>query len=267
MTIAIYQVDAFTDAAYSGNPAAVCPLTEAAAAAWMQQVAQEMNLSETAFFYPEADGYRLRWFTPTVEVDLCGHATLATCHVLWREGFLTADQEAKFHTRSGVLTARLLGDWIELNFPANLSQPIAEPEGLAAALGATPVAVAQNSLGYLVELESAAVVQALRPDFVALGRFDVHGVIVTSRGAAPYDFVSRYFAPGIGINEDPVTGSAHCCLSPYWREKLGKSTFLAYQASARGGVIKVQDEADGPEGYRVRLSGQAVTILKGELLH
>jgi PhzF family phenazine biosynthesis protein len=161
-----------------------------------------------------------------------------------------------------VLTARRLGDWIELNFPTNPSQPIDEPAGLAAALGATPRAVVENSLGYLVELESAAAVQDLQPDFVALGQLPVHGVIVTSPGDAPYDFVSRFFAPAIGINEDPVTGSAHCCLSPYWREKLGKATFLAHQSSARGGVVKVQDEGD-----RVRLSGQAVTVFKGDLLH
>jgi PhzF family phenazine biosynthesis protein len=262
MTIPLTQVDAFTASAYGGNPAAVCALSEARPDSWMQQVAQEMNLSETAFFYPEADGYRLRWFTPTVEVDLCGHATLATCHVLWSEGHLSDEQPAKFYTRSGVLTARRLDDWIELNFPANPSHPIAEPEGLADALGAAPQAIVENSLGYLVELESAATVRDLKPNFAALGQFPVHGVIVTSRGDAPYDFVSRFFAPAIGIDEDPVTGAAHCCLSPYWREKLGKTTFLAHQSSARGGVVKVEDE-----GNRVRLSGQAVTVFKGELLH
>ena len=262
MTIPLTQVDAFTASAYGGNPAAVCALTEACPDSWMQQVAQEMNLSETAFFYPEADGYRLRWFTPTVEIDLCGHATLATSHVLWNEGHLSDDRPAKFYTRSGVLTARRLGDWIELNFPANPSQAIALPDGLAAALGADPVAVAQNSLGYLVELASADVVRDLAPDFATLRQFPVHGIIVTSQGDEPYDFVSRFFAPGLGINEDPVTGAAHCCLSPYWRAKLGKTTFLAHQSSARGGVVKVQDE-----GERVRLSGQAVTVFKGELLH
>lgn len=262
MTISLTHVDAFTNAAFGGNPAAVCVLPEARPDRWMQQVAQEMNLSETAFFYPEADGYRLRWFTPTVEVDLCGHATLATGHVLWSEGHLSNEQPARFHTRSGLLTARRLGDWIELNFPANPSHPIAEPDGLAQALGATPTAVVENSLGYLVELESAAAVRDLRPDFAALGRFPVHGVIVTSLGEAPYDFVSRFFAPALGIDEDPVTGAAHCCLGPYWREELGKTNFLAYQASTRGGVVKVQDESD-----RILISGQAVTIFKGDLLH
>jgi PhzF family phenazine biosynthesis protein len=262
MPIALSQVDAFTDAAYGGNPAAVCALPEARPADWMQRVAQEMNLSETAFFYPEAEGYRLRWFTPTLEIDLCGHATLATGHVLWSEGHLPADQVATFYTRSGVLIARRLGDWIELNFPANPSHPIAEPSGLAEALGATPQAVVENSLGYLVELDSAATVRDLQPDFAALGQFPVHGITVTSVGEAPYDFVSRFFAPALGIAEDPVTGSAHCGLSPYWREKLGKTTFLAHQSSARGGVVKVEDEGD-----RVRLCGQAVTVLRGELLH
>ncbi|WP_035988059.1 PhzF family phenazine biosynthesis protein [Leptolyngbya sp. KIOST-1] len=262
MAIPLTQVDAFTDVAYGGNPAAVCALPAPRPDGWMQRVAQEMNLSETAFFYPEAEGYRLRWFTPTVEVDLCGHATLATCHVLWSEGHLPGDRPATFYTRSGVLTARRLGDWIELNFPANPSQPIAEPPGLAAALGAKPLAVVENSLGYLVELDSAATVRDLQPDFAVLGQFPVHGLIVTSVGEAPYDFVSRFFAPNLGIDEDPVTGAAHCCLSPYWREKLGQTTFLAHQSSTRGGVVKVRDEGD-----RIHLSGQAVTVLRGELLH
>jgi PhzF family phenazine biosynthesis protein len=262
MGIPIYQVDAFTADAYGGNPAAVCVLPEARASDWMQQVAQEMNLSETAFFYPEADGFRLRWFTPTVEVDLCGHATLATCHVLWTEGILPTDQDARFYTRSGELTARRIGDWIELNFPANLSHQIPVPEGLADALGIDPMVVVENSLGYLVEVESADVVRTLQPDLVKLKALPVHGVIVTSRGDQHYDFVSRFFAPRLGIDEDPVTGASHCCLSSYWQQQLGKSDFLAYQASARGGVVKVRDEAE-----RVRLSGQAVTVLKGKLLH
>ncbi|MGF1567115.1 MAG: PhzF family phenazine biosynthesis protein [Nodosilinea sp.] len=261
MTIPLLQVDAFTDRPFGGNPAAVCVLPEAQPEGWMQKVAQEMNLSETAFFYPEAEGYRLRWFTPATEVDLCGHATLATGHVLWTEGYLAADQAARFHTRSGLLTARRLGDWIELNFPANPAQPIAVPDGLVAALGVTPGAVAENSLGYLVEVESADIVRNLQPDFAAIKALPVHGVTVTSRGTAPYDFVSRFFAPALGIDEDPVTGAAHCGLSPYWRERLGKRECLAYQASARGGVVKVRDEGD-----RVRLSGQAVTVLRGELL-
>lgn len=261
MGVPLIQVDAFTDKAYSGNPAAVCVLPEAKPDGWMQQVAGEMNLSETAFFYPEAEGFRLRWFTPTVEVDLCGHATLATCHVLWTEGYLAEDQEARFQTRSGLLTARRLGEWIELNFPANFSQAIELPTGLETALGIKPMAIVENSLGYLVEVHSADQVKALTPDFAALKQFPVHGVIVTSRGDEPYDFTSRFFAPAIGIDEDPVTGSAHCCLGPYWQDRLGQAEFLAYQASSRGGVIKVRHDGD-----RVRLSGQAVTVLRGDLL-
>lgn len=262
MAIPLIQVDAFTNRPYGGNPAAVCPLPSSCPDDWMQQVAREMNLSETAFFYPEADGYRLRWFTPTTEVDLCGHATLATAHVLWSEGYLADHLQARFYTHSGVLTARREGDWIELNFPTNLSHAVTPPAGLAAALGITPLAVVENSLGYLVEVESPVLVERLSPNFAALKALPVAGVTVTSRGHAPYDFVSRFFAPNLGINEDPATGSSHCCLSPYWRDRLHKSTFLAYQASPRGGVIKLQDEGD-----RIRLSGQAVTVLRGELLH
>ncbi|MFH7245362.1 MAG: PhzF family phenazine biosynthesis protein [Spirulina sp.] len=262
MGLPFVQVDAFTDQPYGGNPAAVCVLSEPQPDDWMQRVAQEMNLSETAFLLPEGDGYRLRWFTPTVEVDLCGHATLASAHTLWSEGHLAPDQEARFYTRSGLLTAQRQGDWIELNFPADPSESIETPEGLAAALGKPPVAVVKSALGYLVELDSAATVQTLQPDFAALGQFPVHGIIVTSRGEAPYDFVSRFFAPALGINEDPVTGSAHCALSPYWRDRLGKTSFLAYQASGRGGVLQVEDHGD-----RVVLRGQAVTVLRGELLH
>ena len=261
MGIPLIQVDAFTDKAYSGNPAAVCVLTEAKPDGWMQQVAQEMNLSETAFFYPEADGFRLRWFTPMVEVDLCGHATLATCHVLWTEGYLPEDQEARFHTRSGLLTAKHRGEWVELNFPANPSRSVEVPDGLGEALGVQPTAIGENSLGYLIEVDSAAQVRTLAPDFVALKQFPVHGIIVTSPGEAPYDFTSRFFGPAIGINEDPVTGAAHCCLGPYWQARLGRSELLAYQASTRGGVVKVRNQGD-----RVHLSGQAITVLRGELL-
>ncbi|MFM7529091.1 MAG: PhzF family phenazine biosynthesis protein [Nodosilinea sp.] len=262
MAVPLIQVDAFTNQAYGGNPAAVCPLPGPYAEDWMQRVAREMNLSETAFFYPEADGYRLRWFTPTTEVDLCGHATLATAHILWSEGYLAEHLQARFYTHSGVLTARRQENWIELNFPTNPSHPITVPAGLEEALGATPIAVMENSLGYLVELESADLVQQLNPNFRALKALPVAGVTVTSQASAPYDFISRFFAPNLGINEDPATGSSHCCLSPYWRDRLHKTTFLAYQASPRGGVIKLEDEGD-----RIRLSGQAVTVLKGELFH
>jgi PhzF family phenazine biosynthesis protein len=259
----VVQVDAFTDRAFGGNPAAVCILAAPREAHWMQSVAMEMNLSETAFLVRRDDGsYDLRWFTPAVEVDLCGHATLASAHVLWEEGRLGRDETARFHTRSGLLLAARRGERIELDFPAKLEESIAPPEGLLAALGlAVARYVGKNKFDYLVEVESEAVVRGLKPDDRALAKLPVRGVIVTSRAAArPYDFVSRFFAPGSGIAEDPVTGSAHCCLAPYWQERLGKDEMVGYQASARGGVVHVRVAGD-----RVMLGGQAVTVMRGEL--
>lgn len=258
----IVQVDAFTDRPFAGNPAAVCILPAARDAAWMQQVAMEMNLSETAFLHRHADGFGLRWFTPTVEVDLCGHATLASAHVLWEEGRLAPDETARFQTRSGLLTATRRGDWIELDFPAKPEQPAEAPPDLVRALGVTPLYVGQNQFDYLVEVATEAEVRRLRPDFGLLRSLPVRGITVTSRAdTAEFDFVSRFFAPGSGIDEDPVTGSAHCCLGPFWRERLGKQEFTAYQASPRGGVVRVR-----VAGERVFLSGQAVTVLRGELV-
>lgn len=262
----ILQVDAFTDRPFGGNPAAVCVLTEAADANWMQAVAAEMNLSETAYLYPGNDGYHLRWFTPTSEVDLCGHATLASAHVLWSEGHLATTQEARFHTRSGLLTATQSAGWITLNFPG---QPVAEitaPSELLQALpNAKPIYVGHGDgaeANFLVELASEAQVRSLQPDFAILKTLPAMGIIVTATAAAPTDdFVSRYFAPAVGINEDPVTGSAHCTLALYWQTKLGKSAFLARQVSAREGILKVACQGD-----RVLISGQAVTVLKGKLL-
>lgn len=260
MPLAITQVDAFTDKAFGGNPAAVCVLPEWRDAQWMQQVAREMNLSETAFLVRQAGGFSLRWFTPTVEVDLCGHATLASAHALWEEGHLQPDEQARFHTRSGLLTAARNGVFIEMDFPVKPEQPAPAPDGLAEALGATPVYIGRNDFDYIVELDSEQTVRRLTPDFGALARLPVRGVIVTSR-AWEYDFVSRFFAPGAGIPEDPVTGSAHCCLGPFWSSRLGKNEFIACQASARGGIVYVR-----VEGERVRLGGQAVTVLRGSLL-
>ncbi len=257
----IIQVDAFTSQVFAGNPAAVCVLDRARDEEWMQQVAAEMNLSETAFLLPQNKGYHLRWFTPTVEVPLCGHATLASAHVLWSEGHLPLEEVAYFYTKSGDLTARRQGDWIELNFPANPSQSIPTPPELSQALGVPCQSVWQNSLGYLVEVESAALVKQMQPNFGLLKKLSFGKVIVTSAGSE-YDFVSRFFAPELGINEDPVTGAAHCCLAPFWRDRLGKDEFLAYQASRRGGTVKVN--YDG--GNRVFLAGQAVTVLRGELV-
>jgi PhzF family phenazine biosynthesis protein len=229
----------------------------------MQHMAHEMNLSETAFLVHRAtgDGYDLRWFTPAAEVDLCGHATLASAHVVWESGSLTADQPARFHTRSGLLTCTHQADWITMDFPSTPDQSVAPPEGLAQALGIMPRYIGASQFDYLVEVDSEATVRALQPDFERLNRLPVRGIIVTSRATtAGIDFVSRFFAPQVGINEDPVTGSAHCCLAPYWSKKLGKEQMTALQVSARGGTIKVH-----LIGSRVLLSGRAVTVFHGEL--
>jgi PhzF family phenazine biosynthesis protein len=227
----------------------------------MQKVAMEMNLSETAFLVGQADGYDLRWFTPSVEVDLCGHATLASAHALWESGQLAADKQARFHTRSGLLTADLNGDWIELNFPVKLEQTAEPPPGLVESLGAQPKYVGKNQFDYLVEVEEHELLK-MSPDHATLRKIPVRGVIVTSLSSDPaFDFVSRFFAPGSGIDEDPATGSAHSALTPYWAAKLGKTTMMARQASARGGVLRVT-----LKGSRVVMGGQAVTTLRGELL-
>lgn len=260
MPIPLFQVDAFTHKPFSGNPAAVCVLDEPADPAWMQSVALEMNLSETAFLVPQADGYGLRWFTPAVEVDLCGHATLASAHTLWETGRLAPESEARFHTRSGLLTARKVGEWIELNFPARTPAQSTIPDGLEKALGVTARFVGKSRFDYLVEVESAQIVREMQPDHPALRHLPVRGVMVTAAGDDGYDFVSRFFAPGSGIDEDPVTGSAHCCLTPYWAAKLGKQEMTAFQASPRGGVVRVRLGED-----RVYLQGQAVTVLRGGL--
>jgi PhzF family phenazine biosynthesis protein len=261
MGLRIVQVDAFTDTPFRGNPAAVCVLPDERDAAWMQAVAAEMNLSETAFLVKRADGFGLRWFTPAVEVDLCGHATLASAHVLWEDRHLAREAQARFHTKSGLLTADRSGEWIELDFPVKRETPAAAPPGLAEALGAAPKYIGRNQFDYLVEVDSEDTVRALAPDHAALAKLPVRGVIVTSRASTPgFDFVSRFFAPGSGIAEDPVTGSSHCALGPFWGARLGKTQMLAYQASARGGVVRVR-----LAGERVALAGQAVTVLRGEL--
>ncbi len=325
----IVQVDAFTDRPFAGNPAGVCILDRPRSDAWMQHVAREMNLSETAFLLPldgppdaggpemstpapagaaatipgtapaPATDYHLRWFTPATEVDLCGHATLASAHVLWEEGRLPPTWTVRFHTRSGLLTATSDGAWITLDFPARPPQAVPEaPPGLVEALGLPSVGASALYVGfarsdYIIEIgagDPEGAVRSLRPDFGALSRAKARGVIVTARvtarvvGAAGgvagavgprvagaekrageplggYDFVSRFFAPNVGINEDPVTGSAHCCLAPYWGKRLGKAEMVGRQVSARGGMVKVRLEGD-----RVKISGQAVTMLRGELL-
>ena len=261
MTLHITQVDSFTNRPFAGNPAGVCILPKAATEQWMRDIAREMNLAETAFLVPQRDGYDLRWFTPTVEVDLCGHATLASAHVLWEDGHLKPNVQARFHTKSGLLTADRREPWIELDFPATPAAPAQAPPGLDAALGAKPQFVGRSKFDYLVELQDEATVRRLDPDLGAIGRVPARGVIVTARAdKGKYDFVSRFFAPQSGVPEDPVTGSAHCALAPYWSAKLGKKELMAFQASARGGEIRLRLEGD-----RVRLGGQAVTVLRGEL--
>jgi PhzF family phenazine biosynthesis protein len=260
----IIQVDAFTSTPFAGNPAAVCVLPTPQDDTWMQNVAREMNLSETAFLVKQDDGFNLRWFTPTVEVPLCGHATLASAHVLWSEGHLSPDETARFHTKSGLLIAKRQGDWIELDFPVSRSQEDVVPPELSRALGVPLKSVFKTSLDYLVEVESEEMVWQMQPNFQQLKTLFFGRVIVTSVAGegSKYDFVSRFFAPGVGIDEDPVTGAAHCCLAPFWREHLGKDEFLAYQASSRGGVLKVRYTG----GERVYLAGQAITVLRGELM-
>ena len=262
MGLKIFQVDAFTDKIFSGNPAAVCLLSGPGDETWMQNVAREMNLSETAFLHREGEDYRLRWFTPVVEVDLCGHATLASAHTLYETGSLDEGEEVRFHTRSGVLTAKRSGSWIELNFPSEEAAHSTAPGDLVRALGIRPKYVGKNRFDYMIEVESEDVVRKMKPDYSLLAKVTTRGVIVTSiSNSGEYDFVSRFFAPGVGINEDPVTGSAHCCLGPFWRDRLQKNELRAFQASERGGFVRVRVNGD-----RVFLSGQAVTVLKGELL-
>lgn len=260
MPVRIIQVDAFTSRPFAGNPAAVCVLPSAPDEQWMRDVAREMNLSETAFLHPENGGYRWRWLTPAVEVDLCGHATLASAHVLWEEGHVPEDAEARFHTRSGLLTCKRNDNWIEMNFPSKLAELAEAPAEMAEAIGADLIYVGRNQFDYLVEVADEATLRGLKPNHHLLRQLPVRGVIVTARGR-DYDFVSRFFAPGSGIDEDPVTGSAHSALAPFWSERLGKTEMIGFQASARGGVVKVRVEED-----RVYMSGQAVTMLRGDLL-
>ncbi len=262
MSQRIVQVDAFADRPFVGNPAAVCLLDRPTDPAWMQAVAREMNLAETAFLVPEGPGFHLRWFTPVIEVDLCGHATLAAAHVLWEDGHLPPDRAATFRTRSGTLIARHRGDRIELDFPGIPIDRPADPGPIEAALGVPVLFAGLSRFDALAEVESEAVVRALDPDMGRIGALDVRGLIVTARSASPgSDFVSRFFAPRCGVPEDPVTGSAHCVLGPFWASKLGRDDLVGYQASPRGGVVRVRVAGD-----RVVLGGGAVTVLRGDLL-
>ena len=251
MGVPIYQVDAFTEKPFAGNPAAVCILSDPRDPVWMQNVAKEMNLSETAFLQKQEDGFNLRWFTPAVEVDLCGHATLASAHILWETGLLSSKEQARFHTRSGLLTAERREGGIELNFPAKPEEPAVPPPELAKALGLNPKYIGKSKFDYLVEADSEETVRNLKPDFSLLKTLDIRGTVVTSRSStAGFDFISRFFAPKVGVNEDPVTGSSHCTLGPFWSKKLGKKEFVAYQASERGwGIARAR-------GRRSRVLGR-----------
>jgi PhzF family phenazine biosynthesis protein len=265
MSLPLFVVDAFASRPFEGNPAAVCLLDRERDAEWMQLVGREMNLSETAFVVPRGDNeYGLRWFTPTVEVDLCGHATLATAHVLFETKNADRSRPIRFQTKSGVLTAVRDGDGIALDFPAYTPEASATLDGLEAALRcARPAWIGRTRDCGFVELATEAELRALAPDFTALARVDARAFIVTARATSgtPYDFVSRFFAPSIGINEDPVTGAAHCSLATYWSPRLGKTAMTAFQASARGGVVRVR-----AEGGRTLLGGNGITVSRGELL-
>ncbi|MHA6532963.1 PhzF family phenazine biosynthesis protein [Paenibacillus sp. BAC0078] len=263
MSTPIFIVDAFADRAFAGNPAAVCLLEGPVPEAFMAQTAAEMNLSETAFLWPEQDGYRLRWFTPAVEVNLCGHATLASAHVLWETGRLASGEEAKFYTRSGLLRATQSDQLISLYFPPYELVPSGPIAGLAQALGINEDDVLET-LAYadnvLVRLKDDSLVRRLSPDFALLGKLPPRAVAVTAESEPEdVDFVSRFFAPGVGVNEDPVTGSAHTALAPYWSARMGRSHLTAYQASSRGGTLLLEVT---PE--LVTLSGRAVTVVSGQ---
>jgi len=262
MTVSIFVIDAFTDHEFTGNPAAVCQMgRQEAHDSWLQAVAREMRHSETAFVWKTENDFRLRWFTPAVEVDLCGHATLAAAHALWEAGELSHNEEARFRTRSGKLTARREGTWILLDFPDEPVEPAASPAELLRGIGVPLRFVGRNRMDYLVEVESEDVVRDLKPDLRQLGKLEARGIIVTAAGSGGYDFVSRFFAPRVGVDEDPVCGSAHCALAPYWGQRLAKKSMTARQVSERGGVISIDVGQN-----RIVLGGHAKTILTGTLL-
>ena len=255
-------VDSFTERAFAGNPAAVCILEAEQDVPWMQNVAREMNLPATAFVSPARDGFALRWFSPKSELDLCGHGTLAAAHVLWQDGYLPREGDACFLTRSGRLVAQREGDWIWIDFAADPVQRMQADEALLRALSVAPTYVGKSRLDYLVEVETPADVERFAPDFALLRTVPTRGVIVTSRASdGRYDFVSRFFAPRFGIDEDSVTGSAHCCLGPFWGHRLGKTDLIARQLSARSGEIRVRLRGD-----RVHVGGRAITVMRGQLV-
>jgi PhzF family phenazine biosynthesis protein len=262
MTLPLHLIDAFTDEPFAGNPAGVCLLDAARPDAWLRAVAREMNQAETAFLRPIETGFELRWFTPALEVDLCGHATLASAHFLWKGGHLEPGRPARFHTRSGLLTATLQADWITLDFPATPALPCDTPARLLDSLGlASATPVLRSQFDYFVALEDPGTLRALTPDFRMLREVNTRGVVVSAPSdLSGVDFISRFFAPAAGVDEDPVTGSAHCALAPFWAARLGRPKLVGYQASARGGTVRVEDA-----GERVYLSGKAVTVVTGTL--
>jgi predicted PhzF superfamily epimerase YddE/YHI9 len=261
MSVSIACVDAFTDRAFAGNPAAVCLLDGPRDAVWMQQLAAEMNLAETAFVLREPGGFGLRWFTPAVEVDLCGHATLASAHTLWTDGIVPEGDAIEFRTRSGILGASWRDGMIELDFPSEPAAEAAAPPWLAEALGTVILWAGRNRMDVIVEVAGERELRGMTPDLAAIGKLDARGLIVTCHGGGTaYDFLSRFFAPQSGIDEDPVTGSAHCCLAPFWAARLKRTSLVGFQASPRGGEVRVT--VNGP---RVILGGRAVTIYSGTL--
>ncbi|MFZ1320948.1 MAG: PhzF family phenazine biosynthesis isomerase [Ignavibacteria bacterium] len=259
--IKIFTVDAFTDRPFSGNPAAVCLPHDELNEELMKKIAFEMNLSETAFVTKHSNGFNLRWFTPKAEVELCGHATLASAHILWQEKIISKNEEVVFYSMyKGILKAKKSGSEITLNFPVNKPIPLDKNEILEKALGVNSVSLHTTDHHYLVELNSESELKKVKPDFSLLETLPKYGTIITSKSEDPeYDFKSRFFAPSKGVKEDPVTGSAHCVLTPFWSEKLGKKKMKAFQASERGGALSVELIDD-----RVLISGNAVTVTAGE---
>ncbi|MFE4429128.1 PhzF family phenazine biosynthesis protein [Peribacillus butanolivorans] len=255
-------INTFTDQPFRGNPAAVCFFSEEKNTEWMQQIAKETNLPVTAFIINlHKNECSLRWFTPSIEIPICGHGTLASSFFLWGKGYAQKNKPIVYQTKSGVLTSKLVDGMVQLEFPSLIEKEAIAPDLLIKALGVVPTYVGQNKWDYLIEVQSEEIVRNLNPDIDLIAQLPIRGIIVTSQSdSSEYDFVSRFFSPAQGLNEDYVTGSAHCCLGPYWKSKLGKNIFQAYQASERGGVIKVEVVED-----IVKLSGNAVTIFEGNL--
>lgn len=256
-----YIVDSFTSKPFSGNPAAIFLLEKEISDELKQKIANEINLSETAFVLQQDQNFILRWFTPTKEAGLCGHATLAAAHMLWETGVLNKDEEAVFETRSGILKARKNNDLVEMDFPVEAPFEVECPEGLLKAIDAKPIFVGKNRIDYLAVYESDEFIKKVNPDYGYLKKLDCRGLIISAKSTSDkYDFVSRFFAPNSGIDEDPVTGSAHCCLSPYWSNVFGRKELTGYQASPRGGIVHTKLEND-----KVVLSGNALTVMKSEI--